>query len=274
MELHSIETGNFKLDGGAVFGVVPKTMWHKVYPADENNLVNTPMRCLLITDGDKKILIDCGMGEKMDPQLSKFYYLNGDDTLQKSLDRVGVKPEEITDLILTHLHFDHCGGAVKPDGTLLFPNATHWVSSSQWESAHNPNNRERPSYFIENFDPIKDAGKLKIIKKESKVTKNITLKLFYGHTDGLIVPFIKNGKKTVVYVTDFIPSSSHVQLSFICAYDINPLISIEEKQDFYQEAIKKNYTLFFEHDLYTECCNIQRTPKGVRVKDLFPLTAI
>ena len=128
MKLHSIETGNFKLDGGAMFGVVPKTMWNKVYPADENNLINSPMRCLLIEDGDKKVLIDCGMGEKMDPQLSKFYYLNGDDTLQKSLDRVGVKPEEITDVVLTHLHFDHCGGAIKADMTLQFPNATHWIA--------------------------------------------------------------------------------------------------------------------------------------------------
>jgi len=274
MELYSIETGNFKLDGGAMFGVVPKTMWNKVYPADENNLINSPMRCLLIKDGDKTVLIDCGMGEKMDPQLSKFYYLNGDDTLQKSLDKVGVKPEEITDLVLTHLHFDHCGGAVKPDGSLMFPNATHWVSASHWESAHNPNNRERPSFFTENFDPIKEAGKLKIIKKETKLSKNISLKLFYGHTDGLIVPFIKDGKKTLVYVTDFIPSSSHVQLSFICAYDINPLVTVDEKQEFLEEAVEKNYTLFFEHDIHTECCSLQRTAKGIRVKEMFALNAL
>jgi glyoxylase-like metal-dependent hydrolase (beta-lactamase superfamily II) len=273
MKLHSIETGNFKLDGGAMFGVVPKTMWNKVYPADENNLINSPMRCLLIEDGDKKVLIDCGMGEKMDPQLSKFYFLNGDDTLQKSLDRVGVKSEEITDVVLTHLHFDHCGGAVKPDGSLQFPNATHWISSSHWDSAHNPNNRERPSFFNENFDPIKEAGKLKIIKKETKLSKSITLKLFYGHTDGLIVPFIKDGKKTLVYTTDFIPSSCHVQLSFICAYDINPLVSVDEKQEFLQEAIEKNYILFFEHDIHTECCSLQQTPKGVRVKETFALSA-
>jgi len=273
MKLHSIETGNFKLDGGAMFGVVPKTMWNKVYPADENNLINSPMRCLLIEEDDKKVIIDCGMGEKMDPQLSKFYYLNGDDTLQKSLDKVGVKPEEITDVVLTHLHFDHCGGAVQPDGRLQFPNATHWISNSHWDSAHNPNNRERPSFFNENFDPIKETGKLKIIKKETKLSKNITLKLFYGHTDGLIVPFIKNGKKTLVYTTDFIPSSCHVQLSFICAYDINPLVSVEEKQEFLQEAIKKDYTLFFEHDIHTECCSLYQTEKGVRVKETFSLSA-
>src|ERR1035437_7774219 len=137
MKLHSIETGNFKLDGGAMFGVVPKTMWNKVYPADENNLVNCPMRCLLIEYGDQKVLIDCGVGAKMDSQLSKFYYLNGNDTLVKSLATAGVKPEDITDLVLTHLHFDHCGGAIKTDGSLQFPNATHWISNSHWDSAHN-----------------------------------------------------------------------------------------------------------------------------------------
>jgi len=273
MKLHSIETGNFKLDGGAMFGVVPKTMWNKVYPADENNLVNCPMRCLLIEDGDKKVLIDCGMGEKMDPQLSKFYYLNGNDSLHKSLEKAGVKPDEITDVVLTHLHFDHCGGAIKPDGTLQFPNATHWISSSHWDSAHNPNNRERPSFFKENFDPIKEAGRLKVIKKETKLNKNITLKLFYGHTDGLIVPFIKNDKRTIVYTTDFIPTSTHVQLSFVCAYDIYPLVTVDEKQEFLKEAIENDYTLFFEHDLYAECCTLQQTPKGVRVKESFALSS-
>ena len=193
MEIYSIETGNFKLDGGANFGVVPKTMWSKQYPADENNLVNTPMRCLLVKDGDRIVLIDCGLGDKLSPEFLRFYYCNGDDTLLKSLEKIGVKPDQITDVVLTHLHFDHCGGAVKPGGELQFPNAIHWVSSSQWESAHNPNHKERPSFLLENFDPIKEAGKLKIIKKESKVTKNITLKLFFGKTDVLIVTFIKTG---------------------------------------------------------------------------------
>jgi len=271
MELYSIETGNFKLDGGASFGVVPKTMWNKVYPADENNLINIPMRCLLIVDAEKKILIDCGMGEKMNPKLLEYYFINGDDTLTKSLAKVGVDPDEITDVILTHLHFDHCGGSVKTDGSLMFPNATHWVSRSHWETAHHPNRREKPSFFLENFDPIQKAGKLKIIQKESKVTKNVKLKLYYGHTEGLIIPYITYSGKTLVYAGDFISSSPHVQMSYICGYDVNPLITFEEKELFLAEAVKKNYILFFEHDLYTECCSVEQTNKGVRVKERFPL---
>ncbi len=271
MELYSIETGNFKLDGGAMFGVVPKTMWNKIYPADENNLINNSMRCLLIKDGKKIVIIDCGMGDKMDPNLLKFYYVNGEETLLTSLNKVGVKPEDVTDVVLTHLHFDHCGGATQKDGTLTFPNAKHWVSKSQWESAHSPNNRERPSFFNENYDPIKEAGKLKIIRTETNITKNIQLRLFYGHTDGLIVPFITKKGKTIVYAADFIPSSAHVQLSFICAYDIYPLVSVDEKQQFLAEAVENNYTLFFEHDIFTECCSLEQTPKGVRVKERFAL---
>jgi glyoxylase-like metal-dependent hydrolase (beta-lactamase superfamily II) len=272
MKLHSIETGNFKLDGGAIFGVVPKTMWNKLYPADENNLINIPMRCLLIEDGSKKILVDCGMGEKMDPKLLQYYFPNGDDTLKSSLSKAGVSPSEITDVILTHLHFDHCGGAVHPDGTLVFANATHWVSASHWESAHDPNRREKPSFFKENFDPIEKAGKLKKIESESKVTRNVVLKLFYGHTDGLIVPFINYEGRTLVYAGDFIPTSPHIQMSYICAYDINPLVSFDEKEEFLEEAVEGNYTIFFEHDIAAECCSLQRTPKGVREKERFKLS--
>lgn len=271
MKLHAIETGNFKLDGGAIFGVVPKTMWAKTYPADDNNLINIPMRCLLVEDGKKKILIDCGMGEKMDPKLLQYYFPNGDDTLLGSLAAVGVKPEDVTDVVLTHLHFDHCGGAIHPDGQLSFPGATHWVSASQWETAHEPNRREKPSFFNENFDPIEKAGRLKVIESSSKVTKNVILKLYYGHTDGLIVPFINYNGQTLVYTADFIPSGPHVQMSYVCAYDNYPLVTVEEKEQFLEEALKGGYTLFFEHDLYTECCSLEQTSRGVRIKKTFKL---
>jgi glyoxylase-like metal-dependent hydrolase (beta-lactamase superfamily II) len=208
----------------------------------------------------------------MDPKLLKYYFLNGDDTLFKSLDRVGVSPDQITDVVLTHLHFDHCGGATRADGSLTFPNATHWVSASQWESAHEPNRREKPSFFTENFDPIEQAGKLKVIDSESKITKNVVLKLFYGHTDGLIVPFISDNGKTLVYTADFIPSSPHVNMSYICAYDIYPLVSFEEKEQFLAEAVERNYTLFFEHDLYVECCTLEPTSRGIKVKETFKLS--
>jgi len=266
-----IETGNFKLDGGAIFGVVPKTMWSKVYPSDENNLINLSMRCLLVVDGKKKVLIDNGLGEKLDPKFLQYYFLNGDDSLDRSLAAVGVKPSEITDVVLSHLHFDHCGGSTRTDGSLTFPNATHWVSSSQWESAHAPNRVERPSFLPSNFDPLEKHGKLKLIDAEAKLSKNIRLKLFYGHTDGLIVPFISYNNKTLVYLADLIPTSAHIPLSFTTAYDLYPLVTIEEKEQFLTEAVENNYTMFFEHDVAVQCCTLQQTPRGVRIKDTLSL---
>ncbi len=255
-----------------MFGVVPKTIWNKTYPADENNLVNLAMRCLLVIDGGRKILIDCGMGEKMDPALSKYYFQNGDDSLQKSLDRLGVNAADITDLVLTHLHFDHCGGAVKPDGSLMFPNATHWVSREQWDSAHAPNDRERPSFFGLNFDPLAEAGRIELIETTVNLGKNLELRLFQGHSTGQIIPFINLGHRTLVYVADFIPTWSHVQLSFISAYDIRPLVALAEKKAFLQDAVEQDCILFLEHDQGAECCTLQSTLKGVRVKDSFALT--
>lgn len=260
MELHSLETGNLMLDGGALFGVVPKSIWNTIYPADENNLCNISMRAMLVRDAGRIILIDCGMGEKMDPSLLKYYFLNGEDTLLGSLSKVGVAPEEVTDVVFSHLHFDHCGGAVtNRDGVLelTFPNAQHWVSEAHWHSATHPNARERSSFMPENFLPIEAAGKLRLIAGDMQLTDNILLRQFHGHTAGQIVAQINYCGRTLVYVADFIPSSAHIPVSYVCGYDTSPLVTMEETQRYLEEALAGGYTFFFEHDIYTECCTLK-----------------
>ncbi len=249
------------LDGGALFGVVPKTIWNNIYPADENNLCNLSMRALLIQDAGRNIIIDCGMGDKMDPSLLKYYFLNGDDTLLGSLAKVGVNPDEITDVVLTHLHFDHCGGAVIDRGGklgLTFPNAQHWVSSAQWHSATHPNARERSSFLIENFMPIEQSGKLRLVDGDLMLTDNVRLRQFHGHTAGQIIAEINYCGRTIVYVADFIPTSAHVPVSYVCGYDTSPLITMQETQDYLAEALAGDFTFFFEHDIYTECCTLKQ----------------
>jgi len=275
MELYPINTGNLKLDGGAMFGVVPKVIWNKLYPADENNLCNWAMRCLLIVDGDRKILIDNGMGNKQDERFLKHYYLNGEDTLVKSLAKYGFTPDDITDNIITHLHFDHVGGAIKYDknGDLVptFKNATYWVSKAQWEWATNPNRREKASFLEENIFPIQQQGNLKLIEQEGEILPNIEVRLFDGHTDGQIIPHIKYKGKTVVFMGDLLPSTAHIPMPYVMSYDTRPLLTLEDKKRFFAEAVANDYILFFEHDLYNECCTLQETPKGVREKDTFTL---
>lgn len=274
MEIYSLETGNLMLDGGAIFGVVPKSIWSKVYPSDENNLCNFSMRAMLIVDEDKKVIIDCGMGDKMDPRLAKYYFLNGEETLIDSLKQINIAPEEITDLVLTHLHFDHCGGAVKNNNgkpELFFPNATIWVGKEQWNAAMSPNRREKPSFLKENINPMALSGKVKLAKDSFNLTSNITIRQFHGHTKGQLVPIINYNGKKLVYAADFIPTAAHIPVSFVCGYDIQPLVTISETEDFLNEAIENDYTLFFEHDIQTECCSLENTPKGVRVKDCFSL---
>jgi glyoxylase-like metal-dependent hydrolase (beta-lactamase superfamily II) len=272
MKLYPIETGNLKLDGGAMFGVVPKVLWQKVYPADENNLCNWSMRCLLIVDGNRKILIDNGIGNKQEEKWLEHYYLNGDDTLENSLAKVGESPENITDVILTHMHFDHCGGSVKWNDDksgfeLAFPNATYWTSKTQYDWATNPNRREQASFLKENILPIEESGKLNLIDKEGEYIPNITFKLYNGHTEGQIIPHIDTGKSTVVFMADLLPATAHIPMPWIMAYDTRPLLTLKDKERFFEEALKNNYVLFFEHDLYNEACTLQNTPKGVRVKD-------
>lgn len=271
MKLTPIETGNLKLDGGAMFGVVPKVMWQKVYPADENNLANWAMRCLLIEDGNRKILIDNGIGDKQDEKFLSHYYLNGDDTLEKSLAKAGVKPEEITDMILTHMHFDHCGGSVKwnHDKTgfeLAFPNATYWTSSKQYQWATHPNRREKASFLKENILPIEDSGQLKLIEDEGEYIPGIDFKLYDGHTNGQVIPHIHYQDKTVVFMADLMPSTAHIPMPWIMAYDTRPLQTLKDRERFYAEALAGHYILFFEHDLYHEACTLHDTPKGARVE--------
>ncbi len=271
MKLTPIETGNLKLDGGAMFGVVPKVMWQKVYPADENNLANWAMRCLLIEDGDRKILIDNGIGDKQDEKFLSHYYLNGDDTLEKSLAKAGVKPEDITDMILTHMHFDHCGGSVKwnhdkTDFELAFPNATYWTSKKQYQWATHPNRREKASFLKENILPIEESGQLKLIEDEGEYIPGIDFKLYDGHTNGQVIPHIHYQDKTVVFMADLMPSTAHIPMPWIMAYDTRPLQTLKDRERFYAEALAGNYILFFEHDLYHEACTLHDTPKGARVE--------
>jgi glyoxylase-like metal-dependent hydrolase (beta-lactamase superfamily II) len=276
MQLFPIHTGNFKLDGGAMFGVVPKMIWNKVYPADENNMINLSMRCLLVVEGDRKILIDNGIGEKQDEKFFSHYYLNGTQNLIDSLREAGFSPEDITDVLLTHLHFDHCGGTVKfrndrSGFELTFPNATHWISKPQWEWANHPNRREKASFFHENMIPIAESGKLKLFADPFELIPGFDVRIYNGHTVGQAIPFVKTGNKTVVFMADTTPTSAHIPLPYIMSYDTQPLISLTEKEAFMKEAVEENYILFFEHDVYHECSTLEMTEKGIRVKETMSL---
>jgi len=279
MNLFAIETGNLRLDGGAMFGVVPKVMWQEQYPADENNLCNWAMRCLLIEDEDRLILIDNGVGNKQDHSFLKHYHLNGEDNLESSLAKFGFKPEDITDMILTHLHFDHCGGSIRynDDQTALvpsFPNATYWVSRAQYEWAINPNHRESASFLKENIFPIEESGQLKLIEEEGEILPNISIRIYNGHTEGQAIPLISYHGRTLAFMADLLPAVTHIPMPWIMAYDTKPLLTLEDKARFYKEAVPGDYVLFFEHDLYHECCTLKETEKGVRVKETFKLSDI
>lgn len=278
MKLYSIETGNFKLDGGAMFGVIPKSIWHKMYPADENNMINISLRCLLVVDGERKILIDSGLGDKYGEKFLSHYYLDNSTTLEKSLNAIGFSTDDITDNILTHLHFDHCGGSVKynEEKKLVptFKNATYWVSRKQWEHAMNPNVREGASYFEMNFVPLQEHGQLRFVEKDGEFLPNIYAKLYFGHTTGQLIPFVKTEKGTFVFTADLIPFTTHLHLPFIMSYDINPMISLKENQEFVEEVIANDYILFFEHDIYNECCTVHKTERGYRAKEIFKLNTI
>ncbi|MBN1251395.1 MAG: MBL fold metallo-hydrolase [Bacteroidales bacterium] len=275
MEIFAVETGNFKLDGGAMFGVVPKVMWQKLYPADENNLCNWAMRCLLVVDNDRKILIDNGIGDKQDEKFLKNYYLNGDDNLEKSLSKLGFKTDDITDVVLTHLHFDHCGGSIKYNEknelVPAFTNATFHTSKQQWEWATKPNRREKASFLKENILPIIESGKLNLFDTEHELFPNFYVKLYNGHTDGQVIPVINVNGQKFAYTADLFPSTAHLPMPFIMSYDTKPLVTLEDRERFFKDAIKENYILFFEHDLYNECCTLHETEKGIRAKETFTL---
>lgn len=279
MQLFAIPTGNFKLDGGAMFGVVPKSLWSKNYPSDENNLINMAMRCLLIVDEDRKILINNGIGDKQSEKFFSHYHLNGDDSLLKSLAAAGYKPEDITDMFLTHLHFDHCGGSVKytSDGNAfetVFPNATYWISGQQWDWAMNANRRESASFLRENIKPIEESGRLKLFDHPGELFPGIEIRFYNGHTKGQAIPFISYKGKTLVFTSDLLPTHAHLPLPWVMSYDTRPLITLDEKETFLEEAVKNGYILYFEHDLYTECCTLKQTEKGIKVDKVFKLNEI
>ncbi len=279
MKLHTIDTGLFKLDGGAMFGVVPKTLWQKINPADENNLCTWAMRCLLIEDGNRLILIDNGIGNKQDEKFFGHYHLHGDDTLDGSLAKLGFSREDITDVFLTHLHFDHCGGSVIRSGDQLVPafkNAVYWSNEKHWDWAVHPNDREKASFLKENILPMQESGQLSFIEGEDGVsfTDSMNVRFAYGHTDAMMLPQLQYKGRTLVYMADLLPSAGHIPVPYVMAYDMFPLQTLKEKKAFLEEAVANDYILFFEHDPVIECCTLQRTEKGIRVKDTFRLSGI
>jgi len=279
MKMFSINTGHFKLDGGAMFGVVPKSMWQKLNPPDENNMCSWAMRCLLIEDGDKLILVDNGMGNKQDEKFFGHYFLHGDDTLEKSLANKGYTKDDITDVFLTHLHFDHCGGSIEKLEDKLVPafkNATYWSNKLHWDWAIHPNEREKASFLKENITPIQESGKLKFIQTSDEVvfSENIKVRFMNGHTESMMLPQINYKGKSLVFMADLLPSVAHIPLPYVMAYDMRPLQTLQEKKIFLTEAQKRDYILFFEHDPLIECCNLQLTEKGIRSRDTFKLSDI
>ena len=280
MKLFTIDTGFFKLDGGAMFGVVPKSIWQKTNPADEFNLCSWAMRCLLVQDGDRLILIDNGIGYKQDERFLKHYHLHGDDTLEKSLTNLGFSKDDITDVFLTHLHFDHCGGSIErqEDGALVpaFKNATFWSNKEHWQWAVEPNDREKASFLKENILPIQESGKLKFIDGVDGVSfsDHIQIRFAFGHTNAMMLPQISYKGKTILYMADMLPSVGHIPMPYVMSYDMFPLNTLQEKKKYLEEAVQNDYILFLEHDPVNECCTLQETEKGIRVKDTFKLSEI
>ncbi len=276
MKIHSIPTGNFKLDGGAMFGVVPKTIWNKLNPADENNLCTWSMRCMLIEDEGKLILIDNGIGNKQDEKFFGHYHLHGHDSLDGSLKKLGFSKDDITDVILTHLHFDHCGGSIERKGDQLVPafkNAKFWSNEAHWKWATEPNDREKASFLKDNILPIQQSGQLNFIKEDS-FSELIGIKYVYGHTDAMMLPVINYKGKKIVFMADLLPSTAHIPLPYVMAYDMFPLTTLKEKKLFLEEAVKNEYILFFEHDPVNECCVLQQTEKGIRAGETFTLESL
>lgn len=276
MQLYTIDTGYFKLDGGTMFGVVPKAIWQRTNPADERNLCSWSARLLLIEDGERLILVDTGLGDKQDENFFRHYYRHGDDTLDGSLAKHGFHRDDITDVFLTHLHFDHVGGAIERQGSLLVPafkNATFWSNRQHWDWALNPNDREKASFLKENILPIQESGQLAFVESTDGVqfTDQIRIRFAHGHTDAMMLPQVSYKGKTLLYAADLLPSTGHIPLPYVMSYDIRPLTTMDERKRYWQEAMEGEYVLFLEHDPLHECCTLKMTEKGIRLDQTFAL---
>jgi glyoxylase-like metal-dependent hydrolase (beta-lactamase superfamily II) len=279
MKLYPIEAGNFKLDGGAMFGVVPKTIWNKTNPADENNLIDIAARCLLIEDGNRLILIDTGMGNKQSEKFFGYYSLWGSHSLDKSLAKYGFHRDDITDVFMTHLHFDHCGGSVnwnkdKTGYEVAFKNAKYWTNENHWEWATRPNPREKASFLQENIMPMYESGQLNFIKRNEgdfieKSELGFGVYFVDGHTEKMMVPYIQCQDKTICFPSDLLPTAGHVPIPYVMGYDTRPLLTMPEKSKFLMAAAENNHFLFLEHDAHNEIITVEKTEKGVRIKELF-----
>jgi glyoxylase-like metal-dependent hydrolase (beta-lactamase superfamily II) len=279
MKLYPIEAGNFKLDGGAMFGVVPKTIWNKTNPADENNLIDIAARCLLIEDGNKLTLIDNGMGNKQSDKFFGYYSIWGDESLDKSLAKLGFHKDDITDVFMTHLHFDHCGGSVvwNKDRTgyeVAFKNANFWTNENHWEWATKPNSREKASFLHENIIPMQESGQLKFINRPDTdfiSTSELGFDIFFadGHTEKQMLPHINYKGKTIVFCADLLATAGHIPIPYVMGYDTRPLLTLDEKTKFMNAAADNNYYLFLEHDANNQIITVERTEKGVRLKEVF-----
>ncbi|CAG2534707.1 MULTISPECIES: MBL fold metallo-hydrolase [Maribacter] len=279
MKIYPIETGNFKLDGGAMFGVVPKTIWQRTNPADENNLIDIAARSLLIEDGDRLVLIDTGMGNKQSDQFFGYYYRWGDFNIDSSLNKYGFHRDDITDVFLTHLHFDHVGGAIQwnKDRTgyePAFKNAKFWTNEKHWKWATEPNPREKASFLKENLYPMKESGQLTFIDPtDNSFLKNSQLgfdiRFVDGHTEKQMLPQFTYQDKTIAYMADLIPTVGHIPLPYVIGYDTRPLVTMTEKEIFLNEAVENNYYLFFEHDAHNQLCTLKHTERGVRLDQVY-----
>ena len=283
MKIHPLNTGNFKLDGGAMFGVVPKSLWQRTNPADANNMCDWSMRSLLIEDGDRLMLIDTGIGDKQNEKFFSHFSLNGSDSLKGNLKTLGFSPDDITDVFLTHLHFDHCGGAIQwnKDRTgfePVFKNAIYWSTQNHWEWAIKPNPREKASFLSENILPLQESGQLQFIERIGDFTKNAfnNIDVFFvdGHTESMMIPHIHYQEKTLVFMADLLPSVGHIPLPYVMGYDTRPLLTMSEKEIFLNLATEKEYVLFLEHDSVNECCTVMQSEKGVRLNESFQFSEL
>jgi glyoxylase-like metal-dependent hydrolase (beta-lactamase superfamily II) len=281
MNLHIIECGLFKLDGGAMFGVVPKSLWSRTNPADDNNMCTWAMRCLLIEDGNRLILIDNGMGDKQNEKFFSHYFIHGDKTLEGSLNDVGFSFDDVTDVFLTHLHFDHCGGGVqwkdreRQIAETVFRNANYWTNEAHWHWAAKPNPREKASFLTENLLPMQESGQLKFVDPDMPSPfDQFDIAYADGHTDKMMIPHIRYNEKTIVFAADLLPSTGHIPLPYVMGYDTRPLLTMKEKSIFLKKAVDEQYIIFFEHDAQNECCTLKMTEKGVRLDAKFRLKEV